>query len=302
MLFTLSILVLSVESCKIPDLYNIKNDKLNVRIHGNNDWGNSLSPYWFARILSYYGGYEFINSGSYNPSHLLHYLPKHVNNSKLFINMSKISEICEDCGSANMWYFPHECEADWNNFVNIIGKETKTSLNNLIPTIPQFQPYDTVIHIRCDHQTFFAYGGYGPIAFSYYKETLKIPPKDINSTITIVMSSNFHYCIKYEQKLKEYVKTLSPNSLVVSKSSSIAEDFAYLVYAPTLISSQSSFCMMASYANNGTVYYPRGGGFKRKYPTSYPPYYYVDAKVLIPSLANSLGINKENAIEWLVKN
>ena len=166
-----------------------------------------------------------------------------------------------------------------------------------------FGPNDVVIHNRCSKDVWFWHGEYGPAAFSLYAG---LGDDTMNGTIYVVgvesqeRGPRAHAAYTGEglfppcaAKLAALQLTLSrwypAATLVLGDGWDAFDDFAHMVWAPTLVKDASSFGLWAGMANNGTVVSPRLWAFVRN-SFDNPHWVWSDAPVLYPELARQLNL------------
>ena len=168
-----------------------------------------------------------------------------------------------------------------------------------------FGPNDVVIHNRCSKDVWFWHGEYGPAAFSLYAG---LGDDTMNGTIYVVgvesqeRGPRAHAAYTGEglfppcaAKLAALQLTLSrwypAATLVLGDGWDAFDDFAHMVWAPTLVKDASSFGLWAGMANSGRVVSARlppsvaAPTFQNKH------WRWSDAPVLYPASAAALQLN-----------
>ena len=90
--------------------------------------------------------------------------------------------------------------------------------------------------------------------------------------------------------------------IVMGEGFDTFDDFAHMVYAPTLVKDASSFGLWAGMANNGTVVSARVHAYGEERQFDNPHWQWNNATVLYPDTARELGLNVSDTdavIRWL---
>eukprot|EP00877_Chromochloris_zofingiensis_P015247 jgi/Chrzof1/9977/Cz04g22180.t1 len=267
-------------------------------------WGNALSPYWQARAMATLGGLDFDSQPGFG-QYWMQYLPRKVPRTTC-PQPDKFDDACRRCQKHD-WEFAHKCVGAWTEIRPVIQQETQAAFARWANTtgfaIPAFQPSDVVIQVRCAKDTVLEHGEYGPVGFSYYNN---IP--DSTTTVYVVADPGIQHtvCSKIYQAQVEYLQKRYPSAKVLFVGGSIEEDFARMLYAPTLFKdSQSSFGLWAGVANSGQVFSVpllTTSVNNHTTPDMGPAWHWVDAPVLYPHVASQQGITidqHDKIIVWL---
>lgn len=291
----LLVMIVSAISSDLPKWVKIDDGQLisNGHHYRPGIYGNSMSPYWFGRIMAYYGGYDYINNQKYEPNDLIDLLPKFVAKDLRYMNSTEFNLL--KGLSKYMYDWCHEIETDWLNFHNIMihdirhAVQTFASNNNI--QLRTFNQSDVVVHVRCSYDTLFSHNLYGPFGFSY----LNLIPQNTTQIYVVGMLDSTCKRVVYEPMVK-FLSQTHPQAIVTHLQDTVFKDFTALVYAPTLLASQSSFGLMGLFGNAGRVYYTRGQIGRLRNGSSI-----VDIPILYPKHAQSLGISlktPDSIIEW----
>lgn len=159
----------------------------------------------------------------------------------------------------------HLCEYGILDNINIIKPifstalqfyKTKNNIENF-----NFHPNDVVIHYRTGDILHLNHPQYGSLHFSNYIDILNFTP--INNIFIIWKSSrkvDLTYKVKSEAVINSLQSFLSSNLKIEGKVFSnqfYDDDFLFLVQAPRLITSISTYSLWAALMNKGKSYIPK---------------------------------------------
>ena len=268
-------------------------------------WGNALSPYWQARALAHLAGYGFDAYVGFEQSWLVH-LPKKLAPSSC-PDVAQFTAACNSCDGESYEY-AHRCNGAWVYIRPLIQQDTLAAFTAWAKaeqhSLPVFSPQDVAIQIRCAKDTILEHPEYGPVAFSFYKHI-----KPTTSTIYVVTDKAVTYpvCIRLLDALHSFLESTYPSIPIKFVGGTREEDFARLLFAPTLFKdSQSSFGLWAGLANKGEVYsVPMLPEFTNNQttPDLGPTWHWVQAPVLYPAVGAAAGLTADDhagIIQWLV--
>jgi len=118
----------------------------------------------------------------------------------------------------------------------------------------EFEKDDVVIYFRCADDIILRHDEYGAPAFSCYQNI----PKTSKRIFIIGDQPIIHsvpICLSVQKAFIRYIQNLNSNfRIFVTHGNTQSQDYASLVFAPTLFLGPSSFGLAAGMANNGTVY------------------------------------------------
>jgi hypothetical protein len=215
--------------------------------------GNALSPYWQARAMAHLGGAAFSYQGS--AAGWTDQLPKHVP-ARTACQREAFAAACDACAGAGE--FAHKCPGAWPHIVADIQRDTRSALaqhamaHNL--RLPSFRAGDVLIQVRCAGDTVLGHDEYGPAPWSFYNSV----PCDKLGQITVQSEAAsvaaVPLCAALNASLFARLALRCPTARLRYVSGSLFEDWARLVFAPTLYKDASSFGLWAALANTGTVH------------------------------------------------
>ena len=191
------------------------------------------------------------------------YVRKHVG-CKDKININKFTE---NYNNRLFLYWSHLCIGSWTHIIPTIQDDTSKNIKEYLDIkqffFPKYSKNEVVIHFRCGNVlSGDTHPSYHLLKFKYFKE--HIPEK--TDKITII------WRISYDDKnTKKETGILSKDEFIINSLKQYLEkelnievnidneyfsDFIYLVYAPTLIITPSTFSFWAGVMSRNTCYAP----------------------------------------------
>lgn len=251
-------------------------------------FGNALSPYWMGRALAFLAGVPFRCESP--RGHWFAYLPGQVPAPPQGGCADKLVPACKACSYApENWLYSHRCAPFaiayiWQDIV----RDTRAALQRYMAenpdlSLPDYRPDDVVIHDRCDRSTFLLNAEYGSPAFSFFNTI----PTDVRRIFMVSNPKpvlNTPKCTMKNATIYNFLRSRHPRAeIIYAGSSDPTEDFAKLVYAPTLYINPSTFSFWAALANNGTAIHsiPTYG-----FPFYVPNWHWSSAPVVMGNINN----------------
>jgi hypothetical protein len=228
-------------------------------IHSHTNLGNLLLYYFSGMAKTWQRGenftWEWINRTG-KPTHpVIAQLPTSLPlNPKIQKQLQGLH--INTIRAVDEWEYP----TGWLQVMRPVVSETMTSaLAKLGHNIQNREENPIVIHFRCSDTPFNRHPTYVLNRYPWYKQILERIPHNRQITLMachthLSCERNEKACSDYVQDFKSYLESLGYTVNVQCKS--IAEDFATMLQASTLITAISSFSTLAALVRQGPSYLP----------------------------------------------
>lgn len=227
-------------------------------------------------------------------------------------NEITINKLCEIAENRILLYYSHSYIGSWTNIINIIQEETEYNISKYLKQLNQSKPFyldnETVIHFRCGNVLIgHANQNYHILKFKYYRDNIKKNCKkitiiwkiDYNDKNTQIQVGYYERDLFIINNLKIYLE--SELNIDVNIDNQYFSDFIYMLYAPRLIVSPSSFSFWSGIMSINEVIIPKCNLFCGNLkPNIKKNLYWIDQKSYILS-ADEIYKTKNNNNDLLQK-
>lgn len=183
-------------------------------------------------------------------------------------NNIDINKFVENKHNRLLLYFSHSYIGSWSNIIELIQLESERNINSYLKglniKLPEYNDNETVIHFRCGNVLIGnANDNYNILKFRYYKDNISKNCKKITiiwkidyiSKKTNMEVGSYNRDLFIISEFKKYLETSL--NIEVNINNDYFSDFIYMMYAPKLIISPSTFSFWPSIMSKKEAVLPK---------------------------------------------